>query len=408
VKLSRMTAMLGIYAAAFLAWQILGAVTTNRTSTQELRLGKDVQDLWGGELAQSDPDLRFHWTTHHEVVVDQHTDVVADEHENQVSPDSSEIAADVALDQRLKGLVWYSLYGVTFDGRWTFAYRGDVKDGYVRVFLKLPDPSAMYDDFRFEVDGVDRTRDLLTDGAERGVNVPAKPGQPVALHVHYRTRGMGTFSYTPEHAGSLTRFHMRLNTDFADIDYPQNATSPSRKERQGLGWQLDWTFAQVLSGKPMGVVMPSHIQPGELAAALSFSAPISLLMFFVVLLALATIRKLDIHPINYLAIACAFFAFQLLFAYSVDHLPLGWAFALSSGASIGLVTSYLRLVVDARFALRESAAAQLVYQVGFALAHLWEGYTGLTVSVLATLTLFLVMQMTGRLKWSQLLAARPA
>jgi inner membrane protein involved in colicin E2 resistance len=164
----------------------------------------------------------------------------------------------------------------------------------------------------------------------------------------------------------------------------------------------------VLSGKPMGVVTPTHIQPGELAAALSYSAPISLLLFFVVLLALGALRGLDIHPINYFAIAAAFFAFQLLFAYSVDHLPLWLAFALSSAASLILVTSYLRLVVDTRFALRESAAAQLVYQVGFALAHFWEGHTGLTVAVLATATLFLVMQLTGRIKWGKVLSRSPA
>lgn len=404
MKLGRMTAMLGIYAAAFLAWQILGAVTSNRTSTQEQHLDKDVQGLWGGPLDQIDPAIHFDWTTHHEVIVNDHTDVVTDEHAIQVTPEQTEIEAQIALDQRLKGLLWYSLYGLTFDGRWTFAYRGPVAEGQLRVFLKLPDASAMYDDFRFEVDGVDRTRALEVDRDERGVTLPAKTGQVVVLHVHYRTRGLGTFSYSPVNAGSLSHFHLRLTTDFADIDYPPNATSPTHKARVGTGWQLDWSFEQVLSGKPMGVVMPSHIQPGELAAALSFSAPISLLMFFVVLLALAAVRRLDIHPINYLAIACAFFAFQLLFAYSVDHLPLGWAFALSSAASIGLVTSYLRLVVDSRFAFREAAAAQLVYQVGFALAHFWEGYTGLTVSVLATLTLFLVMQMTGRLKWSQLLA----
>jgi hypothetical protein len=410
---SRLIAILGIYAVAFLAWQSLGLMTSARTSNQTSRLTGDVQELWGGPMAQSDPDVQFHWTTTHETTTNDdqghlYTHVITDDHLARLQPDTSELVAMVSLDQRLKGLVWYSLYNVTFDGRWKFTYRGELTTGDLRAFIKLPDPGAMYDDFRFEIDGVDFTRDLEATGPSRGRDIKIKPGQTIALHVHYKTRGMGVFSYDPENSTSLTHFDFQLTTDFDGIDYPSNATSPTHKERVGPGWVLDWTFAQVLSGKPMGVVTPSHIQPGELAADLSYSAPISLLLFFLVLLALGALRGLDIHPINYFAIAAAFFAFQLLFAYSVDHLPLWLAFTLSSAASVILVITYLRLVVDTRFALREAAVAQLVYQVGFALAHFWEGYTGLTVAVLATLTLFLVMQLTGRIKWGSVLARKTA
>jgi hypothetical protein len=46
-----------------------------------------------------------------------------------------------------------------------------------------------------------------------------------------------------------------------------------------------------------------------------------------------------------------------------------------------------------------------VYLVGFSLAHFWEGYTGLTVTVLSIVTLFLLMQLTGRIRWSALAQA---
>ena len=103
--------------------------------------------------------------------------------------------------------------------------------------------------------------------------------------------------------------------------------------------------------------------------------------------------------------------FHLLFAYSVDHLHIVPAFVLSSLLSMVLVVSYLRLVVSSRFAFVEAALAQLVYLVGFSLAYFWEGFTGLTVTVLSILTLFVLMQLTGRVKWSEVFArgaARPA
>jgi len=147
--------------------------------------------------------------------------------------------------------------------------------------------------------------------------------------------------------------------------------------------------------------MPSRIQPGELAASLAFSAPISLLFFFLVIFVLATLKKIEIHPVNYLFLGGAFFAFHLLFAYSVDHLHLIPAFVVSSVVSILLVVSYLRLVVGPRFAFVEAGLAQLLYLVGFSIAHFFDGFTGLTVTILSILTLFLLMQLTGRIRWSE-------
>ena len=99
-------------------------------------------------------------------------------------------------------------------------------------------------------------------------------------------------------------------------------------------------------------------------------------------------------------IAAAFFSFHLLFGYSADHLPVEAAFALSSVVSVVLVVSYLRLVVGPRFAFVEAGLAQLLYLVGFSLAHFFEGFTGLTVTVLGILTLFALMMLTGRIRWS--------
>jgi inner membrane protein involved in colicin E2 resistance len=108
--------------------------------------------------------------------------------------------------------------------------------------------------------------------------------------------------------------------------------------------------------------------------------------------------------VNYLLIAAAFFSFHLLFAYSVDHISVEAAFAICSVVSVVLVVSYLRLVVSTLFAFREAALAQLVYLVGFSLAHFWEGYTGLTITVMAIVTLFVMMQLTGRVRWHEVLS----
>jgi hypothetical protein len=331
-------------------------------------------------------------------------------HQREAIPSATTLRADVHLDQRLKGLLWYSLYDVTFDGTWTYVHDGP-EAGQVEIGFQFPAADAVYDDFQFAVNGRDDARAVRPDRGKVVTRVDVAAGDTVRLHVHYKTRGQGRWAYQPAVSGgvaSLQNFTLMLGCDFTEIDYPTGGMSPSDRKRTSDGWLLSWSFRQVLTGQSLGLVMPSRIQPGELATTLTASAPISLLLFFVVLFVLSIRYRLDIHPLNYLAIAGAFFAFHLLFVYSVDHLSVGKAFLLASAASIALVVSYLRLVVSPRFAFGRAALVQLVYQVGFSLAHFWDGYTGLTVSVLATLTLFLIMQLTGRTRWSEVLSRKRA
>ncbi|MBC8647657.1 MAG: inner membrane CreD family protein [Thermoanaerobaculia bacterium] len=132
----------------------------------------------------------------------------------------------------------------------------------------------------------------------------------------------------------------------------------------------------------------------------------SLFFFFVVLLLITTLRGIDLHPVNYFFLAAAFFAFHLLLAYLVDHVSIHAAFFISSAVSLALVVSYLRLVVGMRFAAVEAGLAQLIYLVLFSYAFFFKGFTGLTVMIGSILTLFVTMQVTGRIRWSERLAVK--
>jgi len=69
--------------------------------------------------------------------------------------------------------------------------------------------------------------------------------------------------------------------------------------------------------------------------------------------------------------------------------------------------SYLRLVVGMRFAAVEAGLAQLIYLVLFSYAFFFKGITGLVITIGSILTLFVVMQMTGRIRWADKFAAAP-
>jgi inner membrane protein involved in colicin E2 resistance len=153
--------------------------------------------------------------------------------------------------------------------------------------------------------------------------------------------------------------------------------------------------------------MPERLQPGPLAGRISFFAPVSLFFFFFLMFIITTMRGLELHPMNYFFLAAAFFSFHLLLAYLVDHVSIHAAFAASSVVSIFLVISYLRLVLGTRFAAREAGLAQFIYLVMFSYAFFFKGFTGLAITVGSILTLFVVMQITGRVRWADKFAGRP-
>jgi hypothetical protein len=95
-------------------------------------------------------------------------------------------------------------------------------------------------------------------------------------------------------------------------------------------------------------------------------------------------------------------------AYLVDHISIHLAFIICSAVSIFLVVSYLRLVVGLRFAAVEAGLAQFIYLVLFSYAFFFKGFTGLSVTIGSILTLFLVMQLTGRIRWEEKFATAKA
>ncbi|MBW2262005.1 MAG: hypothetical protein JRG91_08545, partial [Deltaproteobacteria bacterium] len=68
--------------------------------------------------------------------------------------------------------------------------------------------------------------------------------------------------------------------------------------------------------------------------------------------------------------------------------------------------SYIRVVAGWRFALLETGVLQLMYLVLFSYTHFIKGYTGLIVTVFSIPTLFVIMQFTAKVKWSEVTAPK--
>src|SRR5207245_11626276 len=152
--------------------------------------------------------------------------------------------------------------------------------------------------------------------------------------------------------------HQMLKTDFYGFNITDKSISPTEKRQTASCWELEWNYQNLVSGFDIALKMPQKLQPGPLAGKISYFAPVSLFFFFFLIFILSALLGIDLHPMNYFFLAAAFFAFHLLLAYLCDHVSIHAAFAISSLVSILLVVSYLRLVVNFKFALIDTGLSQ--------------------------------------------------
>lgn len=111
-----------------------------------------------------------------------------------------------------------------------------------------------------------------------------------------------------------------------------------------------YSFQPDLKGRVMSTWGSPHSQgPPSAIGEHVVSKSVKTIEDGVLLFIITTLRGIELHPMNYFCLACAFFAFHLLLAYLVDQISVHAAFVICSAVSVFLVVSYLRLVVGMRF-----------------------------------------------------------
>jgi inner membrane protein involved in colicin E2 resistance len=418
--IKKIAAIVFIFLCTAFAWGVLGTTIFQRTYSSDSSSESRVASTWGAPQNQFPPVAAYE-----EIVPKKEESTengkkierVTQEKITTALPlESSHLNVDLNLEHRQKGLLWYSTYKVAFDGAYSFRNTSD-KDQTVSFTLNFPTAQAIYDDLLFTVDDVPVTLKNEKNSASGTARVAA--GKTANLKVGYKSQGLNDWHYSFGNAGApnpgdesqrqsnsadvaqVRDFSLQMKTNFKDIDFPENTLSPTEKSETGDGWNLSWNYKNLVSGYQIAMTMPEKLQPGPLAGRISFFAPVSLFFFFFLMLIITTLRGIELHPMNYFFLAASFFSFHLLLAYLVDHVSIHLAFGICSAVSIFLVVTYLRLVVGTRFATREAALAQFVYLVAFSYAFFLKGFTGLAITIGSIITLFIVMQATGKIRWQE-------
>lgn len=376
----RLFAIFLIFIAAAFGWVVLGGSVQFRTDDAAAGGSEQVSGLWGEPQVQNAPVFR------------SKTDVLP--------VVSSDITAKFDLEQRRKGLLWYSTYAVDFAA--TYGVKNPSRETTaVSMQLTFPTATGVYDGFAVNVDGTEVPVTYRNGAAVATFRV--EPGATAKIVTGYRTQGLDEWRYVAtQGVGVVDDFTLTMLTDFDGYDFPGDGVSPTSKQSTADGAELVWSYESLVSGRPIAIRMPKPINPGPVAARISFFAPVSLLFYFASLVLIGATRGKSIHPMNYAFLAAGFFAFHLLFAYLVDRVDIGVAFAIASVVSVGLCVSYLRAAVSDTGTVITAAIGQVVFLVLFSFSFFFEGFTGLAVTIGAVLTLAYFMRTTARIDWSEL------
>ena len=384
MSIKQLLCIVTIYFFTCIGWVILGTSLSMRSDWSSSVLRDQVVDQWGGKLQQ----------THPEIFIEAPD---AANGKRFFSPAESHVTVAIDNDPKRKGLLWNRTYNVDFRGDYRIENTSPIDQTMFAIF-KFPASDAGYENFSFIIDGKSSTQNPKR-GEPLTESVRISAGKSARLTISYRTRGLDSWGYSFGEATRIRNFEMKMTTDFRKYNFPPGSSSPTSRMASVNGAEFTWSYPDVIGAQAIGVEVPTKLNPGPVAARITFFAPVSLLFFFSVVVIWSLVSRTHLHPMHFFFLSAGYFAFQLLFAYLVDLIPLIVAFGIASTVSLILVGGYLRLGFGWSFA-RWVVVAQFAYMVLFSASFFFDGLTGLTVTLGSIATLSILMVVTAKIDWT--------
>jgi hypothetical protein len=371
-----------------LGWLILAARLETRTHQAMYKQFNSVKQIWGGNLAQPMPSVRYK----------RFGSDVSTLSKGEIH--ATNIAVTLQVDYRKKGLVYYTGYHAEFTGKY---------------IIKNPEKENIYLSFLFpyptrQGEGVLQNVKLLVNDKEDIEDTEYQPNlalwtgllgpsDTLNITVQYDGRGLNQFVYGFEPNRQINRFTMKVDVKGAtNLDYPESTMPPTEPlqeipEGKILVWKLDKALTQL----NIGVILPDKLNVEKQLFVMMYRAPAFFLLFFISLIALIRLAKENLNFIPIAITSIAYFLFYPLFAYLVIYLGIIFAFLISFGSIGLLVFNYMRILYGLKMALAVGMA-YLFYLGITTVAALLPTYTGLILTIEGVILLGVIMQVLSKHK----------
>ncbi|MCP4391186.1 MAG: hypothetical protein GY802_23035, partial [Gammaproteobacteria bacterium] len=259
MTVKRIIAIILIFFLGVVGWVILGEANWMRSQQTSSQLSASVQSLWGAPIVQQAPKL---------TVKVPGTDRI-----RNISPSRNQVDVSIELEQRRKGLLWYPTYTVDFLGRYQVTNEAHIAQD-IRLYFGLPSDKATYENVVLKIgERVERLDTLIGYGFYR--IIPLLPGVSQSIEIAYQTRGIDRWTYLlGNQPGLVKALDMTIKTNFIDVDFIGGSLSPMQVERRPDGLDIHWRASELITRQNIGISLPKKLNPGPLAARMSFFAPV--------------------------------------------------------------------------------------------------------------------------------------
>lgn len=271
------------------------------------------------------------------------------------------------------------IYSATFHARYTLTNPFGEKRKLHFTF-PLPEGSGTLAGFSFKVNGQEITTPELEQGVEWTDDVAA--GASVPVEVAYTHRGARSWSY--DVAGRrepIKDFHLKVHSDGGKVKFERGSLYPTSQQGNELAWDLQ----NQVTSQSVTLFFP-HTATEEVVRHLFVFAPVALLMFSALCYSWARLKRTATTPWMLTLATLTLCAGYTLASYLISYVPLPLAllvaFALTGALQGRALGSRLR------FPILAGALAPF--------AFLLPGHTGLLLTSLALVTLWLTIRQTLR------------
>lgn len=367
-----------------IGWFLLAARMETRTYQAAYQQSALVKQIWGGNLAQPMPSVRYK-RFGSDVATLNRGDITA-----------TNIAITLTMDYRKKGLNYYTGYNAEFQGTYQ-VHNPESEKIYLSFIFPYPTRQAegMLQKVKLLVNGEEDIADTEYQPTLALWTGTLEPAQTLTISVQYQGRGLSQFIYGFETGRAINQFTGQITLQGAtDFDYPVStlpATEPPILTPDGQGKILRWKLDRSLTQLNIGVILPDRLNVENQLFVMAYRAPFFYMLFLFSWALIAYLGAKKLHFIPVAITSFTYFLFYPLFAYLLMYIDLIIAFLLAFSIIGLLLFNYARLLYGIKTAL--GLALIYTFYLGLtSVAALLPLYTGLILTLEGIALMGILMQ----------------
>jgi hypothetical protein len=382
----------GSLACVLVALFVIADQIADRQGFANSELREDVLERWGAPIHQASPSVRYVQSGAVFTTLER------------LALDSQHVRVDARMNYRKRGLVYFSGFEFDFRGDYALKNPADHDIDIVFVFPVQIERRSMLSDLSFAVNGQAETLPMAESADRLTWTGRLARGETATFSIGFKGRGLDLFTYVLDPELPVRNLELEMHiTGGENFDYGEGVVPATSVQATADRVDLVWQFASLETGFPLGVILPSERPFDTVLLTMIARAWATFLLFHAVLIALSLhVRRKLARFEAYLAAGGYGFFFVML-PYLAAYMNFYVAYVVSLALVGGLLQVYLTRIFgpSTRRFVAVAIGALLVVPTA---AVIFQNHTGLIYSIEILLGLAVLMQLTTRPEFREVLA----